>query len=110
MFDRLVEEKIREAMAKGEFDNLSGKGKPLDHAAYFAAPAEVRLGYSMLKSNGFVPEEVEMLKEIDALRSEIGAATEPGRSRALTRELNDRLLRLELLREAKKRRPRRGVR
>jgi hypothetical protein len=27
--DRLVEDLIQESMAKGEFDNLSGKGKPL---------------------------------------------------------------------------------
>lgn len=28
-FDRLVEDLIQESMSKGEFDNLSGKGKPL---------------------------------------------------------------------------------
>lgn len=27
--DRLVEDLIQESMAKGDFDNLSGKGKPL---------------------------------------------------------------------------------
>lgn len=28
-FDRLVEDLIQESMSKGEFENLSGKGKPL---------------------------------------------------------------------------------
>ena len=48
--ESLIDEIIREAMEKGEFDNLPGKGKPLDLEAYFATPADVRLGYSVLKS------------------------------------------------------------
>ena len=46
--EKLIEEIIREAMEKGEFDNLPGKGKPLDLDAYFATPEDVRLGYSVL--------------------------------------------------------------
>lgn len=102
-FEKIAEEKIREAMAKGEFDNLPGKGKPIDHSAYFAAPADMRLGYSMLKSNGFVPEEVDLLKEIDALQTEADEALEPERKRRLSREVNAVRLKLDLLREAKKR-------
>ena len=101
-FEKIAEEKIREALAKGEFDNLEGKGKPLDHSAYFAAPADVRLGYSMLRSNGFVPEEVEILKEIEALKAEAEAAG-PDRRLELGREVNDLVLKLDLLREARKR-------
>jgi hypothetical protein len=109
-FEKIAEEKIREAMANGEFDNLSGKGKPIDHSAYFAAPADMRLGYSILRSNGFVPEEIELLKEIETLRDEAEAAGEPDAKRRLTREVNDRLLKLDLLREARKKRPRRSAR
>ena len=109
-FEKIAEEKIREAMANGEFDNLSGKGKPIDHSAYFAAPADMRLGYSILKSNGFVPEEIELLKEIETLRDEAKAAGEPDAKRRLSREVNDRLLKLDLLREARKKRPRRSAR
>ena len=101
-FERIAEEKIREALANGEFDNLAGKGKPIDHSAYFAAPADVRLGYSMLKSNGFVPEDVEILKEIEAIKAEAEGA-EPERKRKLGRELSDLVLKLDLLREARKR-------
>jgi hypothetical protein len=101
-FERIAEEKIREALANGEFDNLAGKGKPLDHSAYFAAPADVRLGYSMLKSNGFVPEEVELLKEIDALKTEAESAG-PERKLKLRRAVNELVLKLDLLREARKR-------
>jgi hypothetical protein len=42
--------KIKEAIARGEFDNLPGKDKPLDLDAYFATPEHLRMGYSILKS------------------------------------------------------------
>jgi hypothetical protein len=108
--DKIAEEKIREAMARGEFDNLSGKGKPIDHSAYFAAPPETRLGFSLLKSNGFVPEEVALLKEAAELRAKAEAEADPDAARALRRELNDRLLKLDLMREARAKRTRRSRR
>ena len=36
-FQRNVDEKIKEAIARGEFDNLPGKGKALDLDDYFVA-------------------------------------------------------------------------
>jgi hypothetical protein len=76
-FERLVENKIREAMAKGEFDNLPGRGRPLDLDAYFNTPEELRLGYAMLKSAGFVPVEVELQREIEVLQAELDQCAEP---------------------------------
>jgi hypothetical protein len=106
-FSKIAEEKIRDAMSRGEFDNLEGKGKPIDHAPYFAAPPDVRLGHQMLKSNGFVPEEVVLLKEAAALKERARAETDAEKALALRRALNDRLLKLDLLREARKGRSRR---
>lgn len=74
--ERAIEGMIREAMARGDFDNLEGAGKPLDLSAYFNTPEDVRMGYSVLKSNSFVPEEVELLKEIADLRGKISATPE----------------------------------
>jgi DnaJ-like protein len=109
-FEKIAEEKIREAIAKGEFDNLEGKGKPIDHSAYFAAPADVRLGYSMLKSNGFVPEDVALLKEIESLRAAAQATADPDQKRRIERARNLVMMKLELMREARKRRSLRAPR
>ena len=65
-----ADEKIKEAIAKGEFDNLPGKGKPLDLDAYFATPEHLRMGYSVLKSADIIPEEMELLRE-KALRQQL---------------------------------------
>ncbi len=43
-FDKAVESIIKEAMERGEFDNLPGKGKPIHLTAYFDTPEEVRFG------------------------------------------------------------------
>ncbi len=54
-FDRIVEAIIKEAMEHGEFDNLSGKGKPMDLTAYFDTPEEDRVAYSILQNAGIMP-------------------------------------------------------
>ena len=62
-FEDYIGEKIREAQARGEFDNLRGTGKPLnlDDNLYAGDKA---MGYNLLKSNGFAPKEIELAKEI----------------------------------------------
>ena len=67
-FDKIVESIIQEAMQRGEFENLSGQGKPLDLTDYFNTPEDVRVAQSMLKNAGMVPVEVELLQEIAALK------------------------------------------
>jgi hypothetical protein len=54
-FDRIVEALITEAMERGEFDNLPGKGKPIDLTEYFETPEEVRIANSILKNAGMTP-------------------------------------------------------
>ena len=79
-----IEEIIREAMARGEFDNLPGAGKPIDLTAYFNTPEEVRLAYSVLKNAGILPQEAELLQEIAALKERAEATKDnAGRARLL---------------------------
>src|SRR5438874_5375453 len=61
-FEDYISEQIREAQARGEFDNLQGTGKPLnlDSNAYTGDKA---MGYSLLKSQGYAHIENEMHKE-----------------------------------------------
>jgi DnaJ family protein C protein 28 len=62
-FEYYVNEQIREAMERGEFDNLPGAGKPLnlDTDPYAGDKA---VGYHLLKNNGYAPKEVELAREI----------------------------------------------
>ena len=101
--EKFVEEKIKQAIEVGEFDNLKGAGKPMDLEEYFNAPPEARASYSLLKSNNFVPEEVEILKEIGLLREKIEVCSEAEKKRALTKTLNEKSLALRLMLERNKR-------
>ena len=101
--ERAIEKKIQEAIEAGEFNNLKGQGKPLDLSAYFNTPEDFRLAYSLLNSNEFVPEEVEMLKEIGALKQQIALCTNDDERSSLTRKLNERNLALAIAIEKYKR-------
>jgi len=91
-----VEKLIREAMERGEFDNLKGQGKRLDLDAYFSTPDDVRMAFSILKSNEFVPEEVEMLKEVADLKKKLSAATDDVQRAELARVLRQKQLTLTI--------------
>lgn len=96
----LAEARIREAIARGELDDLPGKGRPLDLEDLSRVPEELRAGYLLLKNAGFLPEELELRKETVTLRALIAACEDDGKRRAdLERRLSAKLLRLEILAE-----------
>jgi hypothetical protein len=90
-FYRNAEEKIKEAIANGEFENVRDKGKALDLDAYFATPEHLRVGYSMLKGAGIIPEELEVLKQIDSLKKSLNSCTSQIEKRAIQRQLSEKI-------------------
>ena len=86
-FDLVVEEKIREAIRAGAFDDLPGAGKPLDLDDDKLIPEDLRMAYRILKNAGFVPPELETLQEAADLRRLIegGIEDDAMRKRAITR-------------------------
>jgi hypothetical protein len=84
LFELIAEQKIREAIERGEFDNLPGQGRPLDLSDDRLVPEELRMAYRLLKSAGFVPLELEAHKEIRDLEQLIrGLGLGAERSKAL---------------------------
>lgn len=59
----LVESRIQEAQRQGQFDDLPGQGRPLAIDDDPLVPEEVRVAHRILKNAGFVPPEVETLRE-----------------------------------------------
>lgn len=106
--DRLVEEIISEAMARGEFDNLPGRGRPLDLDAYFSLPEDERAAITMLRNAGFVPEEVQLLRDANELRQRLAACAVLSEQQQLRKALDEKILAFNLALE--RRRPRRGRR
>jgi len=106
MFAILAENKIREAMLKGEFDDLPGQGKPLQLDDLSMVPEELRAGYIMLKNAGVLPEEMQLQKEIVNLQRLISYSTEDSTAtaeiKALEKKLKEKLLRYEMIMEKRK--------
>ena len=74
-WERLAEEKILQALARGELNDLPGRGKPIpEEPGMQWVPEELRSGYRLLKNAGYVPEEVSLLLEIDDLVRLLGRA------------------------------------
>jgi DnaJ family protein C protein 28 len=65
-WESLIDQKIREAMEQGEFDDLPGKGKPLDTSENPFEDPELRLAHRMLRNAGFAPSWIEERKDIDS--------------------------------------------
>ena len=102
-FSKHIDQLIGDAIARGEFENLEGEGKPIDLDAYFATPADLRVGYSVLKSSKFVPEEIDRMKEIGELKEKLATCLEEDIPK-LTKQLRERELALALILERNKRR------
>ena len=64
IFDKIAEERIREAIEHGEFDDLPGRGKPLKLEDDSHLPADLRLAYKILKNANCLPPELELRREI----------------------------------------------
>jgi hypothetical protein len=93
-----VEEIIRAARERGEFDTLRGRGKPLDHSEYFNQPEELRIAHHILRNAGFVPEQVELRREIGELQERLCASEDAGERERLLREIERRRIKIDLLR------------
>ena len=65
-WESLIDRKIREAMADGEFDDLPGKGEPIDLAENPFADPDWRMAHRMLRNAGFAPAWIEERKDIEA--------------------------------------------
>ncbi|MCL4185158.1 MAG: DUF1992 domain-containing protein, partial [Burkholderiaceae bacterium] len=66
-FDDLIERRIDEARRAGAFDDLPGAGRPLELDDDRLVPEELRVAWRILKNAGFLPPEVEALRDLDAL-------------------------------------------
>jgi hypothetical protein len=99
IFFKIAEQRIREAMENGEFDNLEGVGKPLRFEDETWIPEDLRAAYRILKNSGCIPPELELRKEVLSLRDLIDTIDEDIERIRKIRELNFKLLKLNELRK-----------
>jgi DnaJ homologue, subfamily C, member 28, conserved domain len=98
IFSKLAEEKIKQATERGDFDDLPGKGQPLELEDDSRVPEELRLAYKVLKNAGYTPPELDIKNEMVRVEDMLAnAPDEKTRYQALKR-LNYLTLKLSALR------------
>ena len=98
-FYRIAERRIIEAIANGEFDNLEGKGKPIDFEDETWIPEDLRMAYRILKNAGCIPPELEFRNEVINMCSLINTTDDDKERIKKLRELNFKLLKLNMTRK-----------
>jgi Domain of unknown function (DUF1992) len=96
-FWRIAEERILDAQRAGAFDDLPGKGKPLDLEDLSWVPEDLRIGYHILKNAHVLPPEAELLRDIHTLEDLLKHVEDEGQRRALAKSIQFKIIRLDLL-------------
>ncbi len=97
-FDKLVEERIKNAQKKGDFNNLPASGKPLDLDEDSCVAEDFRLAYKILKNADFVPPEIEIKNEIRKTEDLLGGMKDEKEKYRTLKKLNFLILKLNAMR------------
>ena len=98
IFDKVAEERIREAIERGEFDDLPGKGKPLNLEDDSHLPPDLRLAYKILKNADCLPPELELRKEIRTTEALLAGIQDTQEKYKQMKKLNYLVMKLNMTR------------
>lgn len=103
LLDDHIGRSLAESEKSGELRSARHFGKPLDLGdGYDETPVELRMGYKLLKDAGVVPHEVQLMRDIEALRQQLDGAPDDDAARSARQKLSEMqqqlALRLEKLR------------
>ena len=95
-FQKIIEERIKRAQRKGEFDNLPGTGEPLNFEDDYFVREDLRLAFKILKNADCVPPEIELKKEINQLEAMMSKMEGSAEKYKLLKKLNFLIMKLNL--------------
>ena len=93
---KIVEKRIQEAQRKGEFDNLPGRGKPIDYEEDRHIPEDLRLAYKILKNADCLPPEIEEKKEIRQMEDLLANIPDEKEKYKLIKKINYKIMKLNM--------------
>src|SRR5882672_4866107 len=102
---KIAEQRIREAMERGEFDNLPLHGKPIKLDDLVGVPEHLRMGYKILKNAGVLPEEMQLKKEMVSLKNLLDACYDETERQTLQQKMNEKMLRYTMMMEKQLHKP-----
>lgn len=99
-FEKIVEERIRQAQRNGDFENLEGTGKPLNHDMFNRVSEDLRLAYKILKNADCLPPEIELKQEIKRTETLLAGISDTGQRYRILKKLNFLIMKFNSIRKA----------
>ena len=99
-FEKIVEERIRRAIEKGDFADLPGSGEPLALEDDSHIPEDLRLAYKILKNAECLPPEIELRKDIERAEDLLSALPDSVDKYQILRKLNFLILKFNAMRQS----------
>ena len=96
-YRKIVEKKIKDAEKNGEFDNLPGKGKPLNLEDDSRIPEDLRLAYKILKNADCLPPEIELKKEIKQMEDMLENIPDEKERYRQIKKINLKIMKLNMM-------------
>ena len=98
-FSKIIEDRIRMAQKKGEFDNLEGSGKPLNIDDDSHIVEDLRLAHKILKNANCLPPEIELKKEIRRTEDLLSGMRDTAGKHRTLKKLNYLIMKLNAVRD-----------
>jgi CRISPR/Cas system Type II protein with McrA/HNH and RuvC-like nuclease domain len=97
-YHKLIEEKIQDAIRRGEFDNLPGRGEPLELEDDSHLPDDLRLAYKILKNADCLPPELQLRKDIRQTEELLAGIQDTREKYRQLKKLNFMIMKLNMMR------------
>jgi hypothetical protein len=98
IFAKIAETRICKAIEDGQFDDLSGKGKPIILEDETWIPEDLRMACRLLKNAGLMPPELEIRGDLINLYGLLDKLDDDKERLRKMRELNLKVIKLNMLR------------
>jgi hypothetical protein len=97
-FTRLAENRILQAIEAGEFNDIQGKGQPLNLDDDSHIPTELRMAYKILKNADCLPPELVLRQELINLQDLVASMPDEAEKLKQMRRLNFLIMKLNMMR------------
>ncbi len=96
-FQKIIEKRIQEAVNRGDFDDLPGRGQPLQVEDDSRVPEDLRLAYKILKNANCLPPELELRKEIRQMEDLLENIPDEKEKYRQIKKINFKIMKLNLI-------------
>ena len=96
-FQKIIEKRIKDAVKKGEFDDLPGRGEPLKIEDDSHVPEDLRLAYKILKNANCLPPELQLKKDIRQMEDLLENIPDEKEKYRQIKKINYKIMQLNML-------------